>query len=139
MKRKDFDDHIQKVCPKAVVSCPSGNNKCSCKGQRDQTNLHLVDCRFLPMQRIITQLIAENQQLKKLVNQQENAMRKLLEVLEQQKTQIGTHQNENQQLKDLVNQQTVHIGEQQKEIRRLKEQLTQKDSQTTPVSSQSGE
>ncbi len=95
LKRSDFDDHFHSVCPKTVVSCPSANSKCSWRGQRDQIHLHLIDCRFLPMKSIITQLIAENQQLKDKVNQ-----------LTMQTTE---QQNENQQLREQIAQLRTQV------------------------------
>jgi hypothetical protein len=146
LNRGNFDDHIQKLCPKTVVSCPSEDKKCLWRGQRDQINQHLVNCCFIPMRAIITQLIVENQELCNLVNQQtteadehKNAMIKVLEGQEQQRIQIDTHQNENQQLKVQINEQVVHVYALQKQIRQLEKQLQKKDTQTTPVTHQPGE
>jgi hypothetical protein len=116
MRQIDFDDHIQKVCPKAVISCPSENNKCSWKGQRDQIHTHLIDCRFLPMKPIISQFIKENSQLKNQVN-----------ILTYQ---IGEQHSENQELKNQVNILTYQIGEQHSENQELKNQLNLLTNQT---------
>jgi hypothetical protein len=70
LQRGNFNDHIEKVCPKIVVSCPSADIKCLWTGQRDQLNQHLLDCRFESVRPIIHEFIAEYQQLKDQVNQQ---------------------------------------------------------------------
>ena len=136
INRGNFDDHIQKVCPKTIVSCPSEDSKCPWRGQRDQIHQHLVDCRFVPMRAIITQLINENQKLLNLVDQhttqtveKENVMKKLLETSEQQEIQIGTHEKEKQQWRDLVNQQTIKIARQQEMLKKSLQVLEQQKIQ----------
>jgi len=122
LQRGNFDDHIQKVCPKTVVSCSSADIKCPWRGQRDQLNKHLVDCRFELMRPAITQFVTENQQLNDEVNRQI--------------TQITEQQNEIRQLKEQVDQQRTQICGHQSEIQQLKEQLRQKDTQITSMNSQ---
>ncbi len=95
LERGNFDDHIQKVCPKMVVTCPSADIKCPWTGHRDQLNQHLVDCRFEPIRPVMIQLIAENGELKDHVNQQtieiiaqEDMMEQLLSMQKQLLSQI---------------------------------------------------
>ncbi len=132
LHRGNFEDHIEKVCPKMVIPCRSADIKCPWTGQRDQLNQHLVDCRFELMRPVITEFIAENQQLKDQVKQQtieittrENIMEQLFSLQKQLLSQIEQQQKENQQLKDQGNKQTSHIDEQQKLIRQLTAEVTQ--------------
>ncbi len=118
LQRGNFDDHIQKVCPKMLVVCPSADIKCPWTGQRDQLNKHLVDCRFEPMRSVITQFLAENQQLKDQANQQtiEITARKntIEELLARQKQLLSTIESQeivNQRLKDHVNRLTNYLDE----------------------------
>jgi len=121
LKRGDLNDHFHGVCPKTVVSCPSANSKCSWKGQRNQIHLHLMDCRFLPMKPIITQLIAENQQLKDKVNQ-------LIMLATEQ-------QNENQQLREQIAWLGTQVNAFQPSDQQLKQQRSKKDTSVEPVES----
>jgi chromosome segregation ATPase len=143
LRRGDFDDHIQKVCPKIVVSCSSADIKCSWTGQRDQLNQHLLDCRFQSIRPVITEFIAEYQQLKDQVNQQvtqingqQDEIGQLKDQVNQQVTQINEQQNNIEQLKDQVNRQVTQINEQKDNIGQLKEQLRQKDTEIACTSSQ---
>lgn len=60
LKLVNFDEHIQKACPKAVVLCPSADIKCQWTGQRDQLEQHFATCRFEPMRSVITEFMVEN-------------------------------------------------------------------------------
>ncbi len=136
LQRGNFDDHIEKLCPKMVIPCRSADIKCPWTGQRDQLNQHLVDCRFELMRPVITQFIAENQQLKDQVNQQtikitsrENIIETHLSLQKQLLSEVERQQKENQQLKDQGNEQTIYIGEQQRVIRQLTTEVTQLTTQ----------
>ncbi|CAF1099388.1 unnamed protein product [Adineta steineri] len=97
--RGNFDDHIQKVCPKTVVSCSAADVNCTWTGQRDQLNQHLLVCQFASIDKVkpaITELITEYQQLKDQVtrqipqiNEQQNEIKRLKEQLIQKDTQLG--------------------------------------------------
>ena len=111
LKRSDFDNHIQEVCPRTIISCPSENNNCLWRGQRDQIILHLIDCRFLPMRLIITQILTENEQLSEQVNlltnqttEQKNNNRQLREQVNHLKNQTTDQKNENRQLHEQIAQ-----------------------------------
>jgi chromosome segregation ATPase len=119
-----------------VIPCRSADIKCPWTGQRDQLNQHLVDCRFELMRPVITQFIAENQQLKDQVNQQtikitsrENIIETHLSLQKQLLSEVERQQKENQQLKDQGNEQTIYIGEQQRVIRQLTTEVTQLTTQ----------
>jgi hypothetical protein len=96
--RGNFDDRIQKVCPKTVVSCLAVDIKCSWTGQRDQLNQHLLVCQFASIETIrpvIIEFIAEYQQLKDQVNRQI--------------PQINGQHNEIEQLKEQISQKDTKI------------------------------
>jgi vacuolar-type H+-ATPase subunit I/STV1 len=146
LQRGNFNDHIQKVCPKTVVSCSAADIKCPWRGQRDQLNQHLIDCRFEAMRPVITQFVTENQQLTDQVNrqmtqiiEQQNEIKELKEQVDQQRTQICEHQNENQQLKEQVAQLRTQVNTPQRETQQFNKQLRQKDTQITSASNQSRE
>lgn len=42
LERSHFDDHIQRICPQMILSCPFSTNHCAWKGQREQLNTHLT-------------------------------------------------------------------------------------------------
>lgn len=97
--RGNFDDHIQKVCPKTVISCPAADFKCSWTGQRDQLNQHLLVCQLASidiMRPAITNFIAEYQQLKDQVNRQI--------------PQISEQQNEIKQLEERLIKKDAEIN-----------------------------
>jgi hypothetical protein len=125
LQRANFDEHIRKVCPKTVVSCPSADIKCPWTGQRDQLNQHLATCHFEPMRPVITELIVENQQLKDHINQQT--------------TRNSEQQNENQQLREQIGQLRTQVTSCLRENQRLQQQLREKGIQTTSMSSRSRE
>ena len=90
LQRGNFDDHIEKVCPMIVVSCPSADIKCSWAGQRGQLNQHVLDCRFESVRSIINEFIADYRQLKDQVNRQTiqiNGQQDEIGKLKQQLTQ----------------------------------------------------
>ena len=136
LERGNFDDHIQKLCPKMVVACRAVDIQCSWTGQRDQLNQHLAGCQFELIRPIITQLTAKNKELKYRLNQsliqrttQHILIKQINEKVNQNKTQIDAQQNENQYLKDGINEQTTHITEQQNKIKQLTEQVDQQRTQ----------
>ena len=82
MQRGNFDEHMNKECPKVPVQCPSADIKCPWEGPQDQLEKHVQTCVFQPFRSILTELIDENRQLKEQMEQQ-NA------EIEQLKTMTG--------------------------------------------------
>ena len=46
LKRMNFNDHLDNVCPAANVTCPSKEMMCAWVGPRDQLDTHLNRCIF---------------------------------------------------------------------------------------------
>ena len=46
LKRGNFDDHVDNVCPEGTVTCPSKDMMCAWVGPRDQLDTHLNRCIF---------------------------------------------------------------------------------------------
>lgn len=69
MERGNFNDHIEKTCPKTTIVCPAAEFKCSWKGQREQLNDHLATCIFESIPPAIKEVLIENRQLKQQIQQ----------------------------------------------------------------------
>ncbi len=54
LQRVNFDEHIERGCPKTIVSCWSVDIKCLWTGQREQLDQQLTTCYFEPMRLVIT-------------------------------------------------------------------------------------
>ncbi|UJR15730.1 hypothetical protein I4U23_002665 [Adineta vaga] len=136
----NLEEHMQKVCPKTMVSCRSADIKCPWIGQRDQLDEHLNNCRFEGMRSIITELIMENQQLEdrlneqiSQINNQQEKIRQLKELLNVQKDQYLELQNESEaQFK-----MKIHTYEHQHQ--QYTEQLKEKELQLTSIPNQSSQ
>ncbi|UJR32433.1 hypothetical protein I4U23_019895 [Adineta vaga] len=63
LQRDNFNDHINKICPKVNVFCSAADIKCSWTGLREQLSTHLTVCKYEPLRSILTQLMNENKQL----------------------------------------------------------------------------
>jgi DNA repair exonuclease SbcCD ATPase subunit len=136
LERGNFNNHIEKLCPKMIVSCSSADIKCLWTGQRDQLTQHLADCPFESMKSVITQLTVKNKELKYRANQcsiqrtgQQNEIKQIKEQVNQNKTRIDAQQNENQPLKYQITGQAIQITEQQNQIQQLIEQVDQQKIQ----------
>ncbi|CAF0914547.1 unnamed protein product [Adineta ricciae] len=77
LQRGNFLDHIDKICPKTTTGCQAADIKCPWKGTREELPAHLPTCIFEPLRPILGYLIAENNQLKKKIEQQANEIKKL--------------------------------------------------------------
>jgi chromosome segregation ATPase len=69
IKRSDFDNHMQNVCPKADVICLAADIMCQWEGQREELNDHMRLCEFQRMRPLLDQLIMENEHLKEQIKQ----------------------------------------------------------------------
>ncbi|CAF3452612.1 unnamed protein product [Rotaria sp. Silwood1] len=63
LKRIDFNDHINKACPKINVLCSAADIKCPWIGTREELEKHISTCKFAPLRSILAQMISENEQL----------------------------------------------------------------------------
>ena len=93
IRRGNFSEHIQKLCPEVIVHCPASDSQCVWTGPRDQCNNHVAQCtvalrkcfhsqlesvmnQLTQLQRTIEQLtlreknlLTENRQLKSQMDQ----------------------------------------------------------------------
>ncbi|CAF1493036.1 unnamed protein product [Rotaria sordida] len=63
LKRIDFNDHINKACPKINVLCSAADIKCPWTRTREELEKHIPTCKFAPLRSILAQMISENEQL----------------------------------------------------------------------------
>lgn len=69
LERGNFSDHLAKTCIKSIIDCPAADIRCTWKGQRDQLDSHLATCNFERIRPVLSELIAENRQLKEKIKQ----------------------------------------------------------------------
>jgi hypothetical protein len=72
LQRGNFNDHINKGCPKAALQYQAADIKCPWKGLRDELQNCASVCFFEPLRRILTTLITENRQLIDQVRKHDN-------------------------------------------------------------------
>ncbi|UJR32902.1 hypothetical protein I4U23_020363 [Adineta vaga] len=77
LQRGNFLDHINKICPKAMVQCLAMDIKCPWNGRREELHEHVSRCIFEPLRPVLGFLIAENNQLRKQIQQQTSEINKL--------------------------------------------------------------
>jgi hypothetical protein len=56
LKRSNFNDHVNNVCPKSITTCPAKDMKCSWVGQRDELGSHLTTCIFTVLRPLFDEL-----------------------------------------------------------------------------------
>ncbi|CAF1489857.1 unnamed protein product [Adineta steineri] len=134
--RVNAEEHIEKVCPKRIVSCQSADIKCPWMGQRDQLNEHLLTCRYEAMRSIITGILMENLQLEDTahkqitqINEQRDELRHLNSQMNQQQAQFFVLQTQNQTLLELTTQLKIQVKTYHRQNQQLNEELKQKEAQ----------
>ncbi|CAF3729489.1 unnamed protein product [Rotaria sp. Silwood1] len=70
--KENIDEHIQRTCPKTIITCPAAGVKCPWKGPRDQLVNHLVTCPFNSIRSTFIQFKSENQRLTEQLRRFEN-------------------------------------------------------------------
>lgn len=63
LQRDQFDDHVNKTCPKIPISCTAADIKCTWTGLREDLDKHLLTCKFEPLRALLSPLITDNQRL----------------------------------------------------------------------------
>ncbi len=149
IQRGAFEKHVTKICPKAAVSCPASDLKCSWIGSSDQLKQHVMVCAYEQIRPILIEIIQDNRQLKEQIQQmseqclknhslhinelQETNQRlntsieQLGEVLYHEKSQLKDLKVEVQQLKELIMQDKNQINQLQTETQREKAEITRVD------------
>ena len=77
LQRGNFPDHINKVCPSAMVQCQAADIKCPWKGVRSELDNHVAVCVFEPLRPVLAALIAENRQLSDRVRAHDHKIKEL--------------------------------------------------------------
>lgn len=77
IQRKDFNQHLEDVCPKEVVPCKAADIRCSWQGRKNQLQIHLEQCEYERMRPILTKLIDENEAQQKQIQTQQTTIDKL--------------------------------------------------------------
>lgn len=49
IQRGNFENHMIKFCPKAIITCPASINNCPWIGLRDELSIHLNICSYEPL------------------------------------------------------------------------------------------
>ncbi len=65
IKRSQFHHHIEEICPETLISCSAADIRCPWKGRAKQLNLHRDSCDYERLRVVLTELIAENEKLKR--------------------------------------------------------------------------
>lgn len=76
--RGNFQDHIEKQCPKRVQRCKAADIRCPWTGPRDEMDRHLAECEFERRRAIIEPLVQENTALRNELQQIKNEREVLL-------------------------------------------------------------
>ena len=146
LQRGSFNDHIEKVCSKRIVSCPAADIKCPWTGQRDQVDHHLAVCRFEPVRSVITQFVVENQQLKDSVNKQNAQIDEQQCEIDQLRVQLNyqsieneVFQNEETELKEQIEQLKDQVNKYQQENEKLIVELSEKEIEIIRMKNETGE
>jgi hypothetical protein len=108
IKRRDFDNHIVRRCPKTTVICPAASVKCLWKGYRNELDVHLATCPYNMLQPTLENFMLQNEQLAKQVIQYKSRIKKLeSEALEMNKNIMGLEElckDYKDQIEQLTNQ-----------------------------------
>ncbi|CAF1328721.1 unnamed protein product [Rotaria magnacalcarata] len=68
IKRNMFDEHINKLCPKAKVTCSAADLNCEWTDSRDQLDDHLAHCKFEPLRSVLGPLLLMAKQVDRIQN-----------------------------------------------------------------------
>jgi len=149
IQRGAFEKHVNKLCPKATVSCTAADLKCSWVGSSDQLKQHVLVCAYEQIRPILIEIAQENRQLKEQIQQMSEqclqnhglhmkeleetnqrlntSVEQLGEVLYHEKSQLKNLQTEVQQLRELILQDKSHINDLQTETHRDKAEIIRVD------------
>ncbi|CAF1237849.1 unnamed protein product [Adineta ricciae] len=126
LHRGNFDEHIQKRCPKTVISCSAADLQCPWTGQRAHFDRHLRGCHYEPMRATLSQLLSENKTMKDRIQQmtirlteQQNEIGLLNEYANQRRNQIQGQQNSITHLNEQIKQERIKLDEQRQQNQQL--------------------
>lgn len=77
IQRGNFNDHINKVCPKGTILCSASDIKCPWSGPRDQLENHLINCNYEKLRSVLGYLVNTNRQLEEQVQTLTNQVQTL--------------------------------------------------------------
>ncbi|CAF1293167.1 unnamed protein product [Didymodactylos carnosus] len=95
IQRGNFGDHINKICPEAIVECQAVDIKCPWKGTRNKLHDHVAACIFEPLRPILALLIVQNRQLTDQVQKHDNEIKNLKEKVSQFTNTANASDDEN--------------------------------------------
>jgi hypothetical protein len=130
IQRENFNDHLNRGCPKVEVICPASDVNCPWIGQREQLDGHLKICVYNSLHSLLSKLITENRQLKEQIKQLKEQCEE--KYLKQTKDIENTENYVNtsiQQLNDQLDVDENRIEKHEIEIEHLKNQIVQMDIQ----------
>ncbi|CAF1111248.1 unnamed protein product [Adineta ricciae] len=78
IERGNLNDHINKICPKRILSCAASDILCRWSGTRDEYDEHLSTCNYQQLRPVLGHLISTNNQLE----QQIQALTTHLQILQ---------------------------------------------------------
>ncbi|CAF1214031.1 unnamed protein product, partial [Rotaria sordida] len=85
IKRSDFNNHINEICPKTVVPCSAADIRCPWTGHKKQLNLHISSCHYEHIRPVLAEILVENNDLKEKNVQYETQ----IELLEKEHVRLN--------------------------------------------------
>jgi len=107
IQRGNFKDHLKTCRTRNICSCTASDIRCPWIGQNDQLSLHRSQCPYEQIRPVLTEILAENRQLKEQINQITERYKKKLNKLsniKQKNINNEEIQIENERLKEQINQ-----------------------------------
>jgi len=77
IQRGNFNDHINKLCPKGTIVCSASDIKCPWSGPRDQLQNHLNTCSYEQLRSILGHLVNTNRRLEEQIQTLTNQVQTL--------------------------------------------------------------
>jgi hypothetical protein len=77
IQRGNFNDHINKLCPKGTIVCSASDIKCPWSGPRDQLQNHLNTCSYEQLRSILAHLVNTNRRLEEQIQTLTNQVQSL--------------------------------------------------------------
>ncbi|CAF1392977.1 unnamed protein product [Rotaria sordida] len=96
LERGDFDEHASETCIKRTSLCSSADIQCPWTGPYEELDKHLKTCPYTALRTMLIQIMANNRELTKQVNQQQIYIDRL--------------QKENQEMKEQLPRQKVQTS-----------------------------
>jgi DNA repair exonuclease SbcCD ATPase subunit len=130
LQKENFNEHLNRGCPKTQVTCPAEDVKCSWTGERDQLDHHLKTCAYYSLHAILSKLMTDNRQLKEQMKQMDqHCQEKHLQHTNDIDATTNHIHTSIKQMNDQLDVDESRIEKHDFEIEYLKNQITQLESQ----------